>query len=186
MKNKIRKSIIAAMLFIGLFSIPVSASPMKGPLFMGTVTKAEKCNDSKNIKLTVEGYMKACDVYKGQIIVIVNDSTKVTSSCDKKDSKEDIKCEVGDYVCIALDKKITKSIPPQAAAKRIQVTKAKERAEKETSVNDVYNEEEKAESEEDKESKDEKTFGEDIKSNPKEDSKEEIKKEVKEESKEEK
>lgn len=157
MKNIFKKSIVAAILFVGLFSIPASAHPRKGPIFMGTIKKIEECKDSKDIKLLVDGYMNACDVYKGEIIIKVNEKTKLHGSCNKKDCKEEIKLEVGDHISAILDQKITKSIPPQASAKKIKVTSKKDRAEKETSVNDVYSEEDK------KEDKKEKTTSEDIK-----------------------
>ena len=175
MKNIFKKSIVAAMLFVGLFSIPASAHPRKGPIFMGTIKKVEECKDSKDIKLLVEGYMNACDVYKGEIIIKVNEKTKLHGSCNKKDCKEEIKLEVGDHISAILDQKITKSIPPQASAKKIKVTSKKERAEKETSVNDVYSEEEKKE--------DKKTASEDVKEEKKEEkaTSEDVKEEKKEE-----
>ncbi|WP_338627390.1 hypothetical protein QJR52_04460 [Clostridium baratii] len=174
MKNIFKKSIVAAMLFVGLFSIPASAHPRKGPIFMGTIKKVEECKDSKDIKLLVDGYMNACDVYKGEIIIKVNEKTKLHGSCNKKDCKEEIKLEAGDHICAILDQKITKSIPPQASAKKIKVTSKKERAEKETSVNDVYSEEEK---------KEDKATSEDVKEEKKEDkaTSEDVKEDKKEE-----
>ncbi|BFK81794.1 hypothetical protein I3900191A7_19390 [Clostridium baratii] len=176
MKNIFKKSIVAAMLFVGLFSIPASAHPRKGPIFMGTIKKVEECKDSKDIKLLVEGYMNACDVYKGEIIIKVNEKTKLHGSCNKKDCKEEIKLEVGDHISAILDDKITKSIPPQASAKKIKVTSKKERAEKETSVNDVYSEEEKKQ-------EDKKTASEDVKEDKKEEkaTSEDVKEDKKEE-----
>ena len=161
MKNIFKKSIVAAILFVGLFSIPASAHPRKGPMFMGTIKKVEECKDSKDIKLLVDGYMNACDVYKGEIIIKVNEKTKLHGSCNKKDCKEEIKLEAGDHICAILDDKITKSIPPQASAKKIKVTSKKARAEKETSVNDVYSEEEKKQ-------EDKKTASEDVNEDKKE------------------
>lgn len=176
MKNIFKKSIVAAILFVGLFSIPASAHPRKGPIFMGTIKKVEECKDSKDIKLLVDGYMNACDVYKGEIIIKVNEKTKLHGSCNKKDCKEEIKLEVGDHICAILDDKITKSIPPQASAKKIKVTSKKARAEKETSVNDVYSEEEKKQ-------EDKKTASEDVKEDKKEEkaTSEDVKEEKKEE-----
>ncbi|MDU1053792.1 hypothetical protein [Clostridium baratii] len=176
MKNIFKKSIVAAILFVGLFSIPASAHPRKGPTFMGTIKKVEECKDSKDIKLLVDGYMNACDVYKGEIIIKVNEKTKLHGSCNKKDCKEEIKLEAGDHICAILDDKITKSIPPQASAKKIKVTSKKARAEKETSVNDVYSEEEKKQ-------EDKKTASEDVKEDKKEEkaTSEDVKEEKKEE-----
>ena len=176
MKNIFKKSIVAAILFVGLFSIPASAHPRKGPMFMGTIKKVEECKDSKDIKLLVDGYMNACDVYKGEIIIKVNEKTKLHGSCNKKDCKEEIKLEAGDHICAILDDKITKSSPPQASAKKIKVTSKKARAEKETSVNDVYSEEEKKQ-------EDKKTASEDVKEDKKEEkaTSEDVKEEKKEE-----
>ena len=173
MKNIFKKSIVAAMLFVGLFSIPASAHPRKGPIFMGTIKKVEECKDSKDIKLLVDGYMNACDVYKGEIIIKVNEKTKLHGSCNKKDCKEEIKLEAGDHICAILDQKITKSIPPQASAKKIKVTSKKARAEKETSGHDVYSEEKK---------EDKKTSSEDVKEDKKEEkaTSEDVKEEKKE------
>lgn len=133
MKKFFEKIILSAVLFVGIFSFSASATEFKKPILIGEITSVEKCNDSKDVKIVVNGYMKACGVCKGKIVVVVDKNTKMNKECKEK---EKIKFEVGDYVSIELDKKITKSIPPQGYAKKIEISKKKERAEKETSVND--------------------------------------------------
>ncbi|MGG7077878.1 hypothetical protein [Clostridium sardiniense] len=165
MKKQFKRTILAAIFFLGLFGVSASANPLKDPLLMGEIKKVEKCNDSGNIRVIVDGYMKGCETYKDQVLIIIDKNTKMHEGC-KKECKEEVKCEVGDYVSVVLDKKITKSIPPQAYAKRVQVTKKKSKSEKQTSV--LYDssrvDEEKNEFEkEDKEIKDKKTFKEDDK-----------------------
>lgn len=159
MKKQFKITIFTALLLVGLFSVSASANPLKSPLLMGEIKKVEKCSDSDNIKLTVDGYMKGCETYKDQVLVIVDKNTKMHEGC-KKECKEEIKFEVGDYVSVILDKKITKSIPPQAYAKRIQVTQKNNKSEKETSINDtsIIDEEKNAMEEEEKEIKGKETF----------------------------
>ena len=99
----------------------------RGNMFMGEVLDVQK--DGKNTKLLVEGYLKNCDVYKEQLLVIVSENTKIVNQCneDKKDEKDNKKNPVefikGDKVFMVLDKAMTKSVPPQVNALRIKVTK---------------------------------------------------------------
>lgn len=162
MKRQFKMGIFVALFIMGLFMIPssqASANPLKNPIFIGEVTKVEKCSDSPKAKLTVDGYMKGCGINKGEMIILVDGKTKVYSECKKNNKEEKIAFEVGDYICVALSNKITKSIPPQGVAKAIQITNVKERAEKETSVSDTV--EEKDENKESpKALDDEKTFDE--------------------------
>ncbi len=184
MKKQLKITILTALLLVGLFSVSVSANPLKNPLLMGEIKKVEKCSDSDNIKLTVDGYMKGCETYKDKVLVIVDKNTKIHEGC-KKECKEEIKFNVGDYVSVVLDKKITKSIPPQAYSKRIQVTQKKHKSDKETSVNDTsvideeknaIEDEENAMEEEEKELRDEETFEDNKEIERKDDEKPEIKK----------
>lgn len=133
MKKFFEKVIITAVLFVGIFSFSASATEFKNPILIGKITSVEKCNNSKEVKVIVDGYMKECGIYKDKIVVRVDKNTKFNKNCNKKG---EMNFEVGDYVLVELDKKITKSIPPQGYAKKIEISKKKEIAEKETSVND--------------------------------------------------
>ncbi|WP_024615789.1 hypothetical protein [Clostridium sp. Ade.TY] len=142
MKKQFKKSIAFAVLFLSLFSISASANPLKKLILMGEVKKVEECKDTKSVKVLVDGYLKGCNIYKGEIILIINKDTKVYTECNNGKKCESIKCEVGDYISASLDEKMTKSNPPQVNAKRIHISKVKDRAEKETSVADNLNEKE--------------------------------------------
>lgn len=129
----LKRSLSMLLLFMGLFAIPVSANPLKYPVLVGEVVDVQDCNNKNGeMKVLVSGYLNGCEVYKGEVCVLVDKDTKITMGCEKeKDDCKDIKCKKGDFVSIALDKKMTKSNPPQSKAKRIKITRVeKEKNEK--------------------------------------------------------
>lgn len=146
MKLKLKRIIVGMMICIMGFSIPTFANTEKemgkpkGPIFMGKVIAVDEKDKDNNIKIRVKGYIKGCEVYEEELLVIISEDTKIIASncneskgCEKSKSEEDKKkCEnidinvgVGDNVFICLSEIMTKSIPPQVVAKKIQVTKIK-------------------------------------------------------------
>ena len=147
MKLKLKRTLVVAMLCIIGFTTPVFAQletvktgKTKGPIFMGKVLEVDEKDKDSNTRIRVKGYIKGCEVYEEEIFAIISKDTKIiTNSCneekkveDKKSEEDGKKCEtgdinivVGDFVFICLDDAMTKSIPPQVVAKRIQVTKVK-------------------------------------------------------------
>ncbi|WP_194190699.1 hypothetical protein [Clostridium chrysemydis] len=155
----LKRSLGMLLLFMGLLTIPVSANPLKEPILVGEVMKVQESRDGQ-MKVLVCGYLNGCDIYKGEVCVLVNKDTKISMGCEKGEEKcKDIKIKQGDLVSVALDKKMTKSIPPQANAKRVKITRCdkvkKEEMgkDKKTSADEVK--EEKAEKSEEKTSADE-------------------------------
>lgn len=144
MNKQIKKSFIALLLFLGVFGVTAFANPLKHAGFMGEVVKVQKCENTKEMKLLVCGYLKGCEITKTQMVVICNKDTEIKDSCNKK--VKDLEVKEGDTVCIELDSKMTKSIPPQATAKKIYVSKSEgkcKREEKVESNNSTKVEEEK-------------------------------------------
>ena len=152
MKLKLKRTLVVAMLCIIGFTTPVFAQletvktgKTKGPIFMGKVLEVDEKDKDSNTRIRVKGYIKGCEVYEEEIFAIISKDTKIiTNSCNgekkiedkkaeaKKSEENGKKCEtgdvniaVGDFVFICLDDVMTKSIPPQVVAKRIQVTKVK-------------------------------------------------------------
>jgi len=137
MELKLKRMIVGVMVCIMGVSMPVvaKAEKIKGNKFMGKVLEVEKSEKDNTIRIKVKGYLKSCDVYEEELIAIISSDTKImTNTCneEKEDEKNKNKCDIkvvniekGDTVFICLDKAMTKSIPPQANAKRIQITKVK-------------------------------------------------------------
>ncbi|MGL5646528.1 MAG: hypothetical protein ACRDDY_01655 [Clostridium sp.] len=132
MNKKIKKSFIALLLFLGVFGVTAFANPLKHAGFMGEVVKVQKCENTKEMKLLVCGYLKGCEITKTQMVVICNKDTEVKDSCNKKG--KDLEIKEGDTVCIELDSKMTKSIPPQATAKKIYVSKSEGKCKREEKI----------------------------------------------------
>ena len=139
MKLKLTRTLIAVMICIMGFSIPIFAQTekvkAKGPIFMGKVLGVEEKDKFNNIRIRVKGYIKGCEVYEEEIFVIISNDTKViANNCNEekksdeeknKDSSTNLNIEVGDIVFICLSDVMTSSIPPQSSARKIQVTKIK-------------------------------------------------------------
>lgn len=125
MRNKKFIVFLVAMMML-LANVIVEAKPMKhmkSPIFMGEILEVEKDKDGKSVKLTVEGYIKNCEVYKEKLIVTVNPETKLVKGCEGE--VKTIEFNKGDNVFIVLNEAMTKSIPPQVNAKMIKVTAKK-------------------------------------------------------------
>lgn len=137
---RLKRVIALAIICIMGFTIPTFAESkpekVRDPIFMGKVLEVDKNDKDSNVKIRVKGYIKSCDVYEEELIVLINNETKImTGDCNKEKADETNKKEVvltdlvvkkGDTIFIKLNNAMTKSIPPQVNAKKIKVTSLKE------------------------------------------------------------
>lgn len=121
---KFKRSLIVTLLFLLSVSIPAFASNKeKTPIFMGKVLEVEKNDKDNNVRVKAKGYIKGCSIYEEELILIITKDTELLRyKCDKEKNVENEVC-VGDYIFAKLDKAMTKSIPPQVVAKKIQISK---------------------------------------------------------------
>ncbi|MEW8955993.1 hypothetical protein [Clostridium sp.] len=118
---KLKRVIIFLVILLTFSSTTAFASQPKPSILMGEILEVQKDDKEDVTRLLVEGYIKSCDVYKEKVLVIVNKDTKIIKGCDEKKEKPDF--AKGDKVFVVLSAAMTKSIPPQASAKKIQVSK---------------------------------------------------------------
>lgn len=122
---KFKKILILTMLLIMVVAIPSFARPHKErlPIFMGKVLEVTKDEKNESVRVKVKGYIKGCSVYEEELILIItNDTEYIPDKCEEEAKVENDVC-VGDYIFAKLDKAMTKSIPPQVVARKIQITK---------------------------------------------------------------
>lgn len=130
MKHK--KILVLTLLFLLICSCNVFASKRPEPnvIFMGEVEEVQK-NDNNTLNIKVKGYLKGFTVKSQELIAIVDNETLIIPNELPKSGEEiDIKrvepkvfkVEKGDIVFIVLSEAMTKSNPPQASAKAIQIT----------------------------------------------------------------
>lgn len=130
MKNK--RILVLTLLFLLICSCNVFASKRPEPnvIFMGEVEEVQKSdNDTLNIK--VKGYLKGFTVKSQELIAVVDSETLIIPNELPKEGEEiaikkvepkTFKVEKGDIVFLVLSEAMTKSNPPQASAKAIQIT----------------------------------------------------------------
>ena len=133
MKNK--RIIALALLFLLVFSSNVFADrrkPEPNAIFMGTVEEVQRNEDNNTINVKVKGYLKGLVVQSQELIAIVSDETLIIpNECPKEGEEPDIKkvnpkefkIQKGDTVFFVLSEAMTKSTPPQAAERAIQLAK---------------------------------------------------------------
>ena len=133
MKNK--RIIALALLFLLVFSSNVFAErrkPESNAIFMGIVEEVQRNEDNNTINVKVKGYLKGLVVQNQELIAIISDETLIIpNECPKEGEEPDIKkvnpkefkIEKGDTVFFVLSESMTKSTPPQAAARAIQLAK---------------------------------------------------------------
>lgn len=121
---KLKKTLVITLLFILSLSIPTFASNKeKSPIFMGKVLEVTKDEKDNSVRVKGKGYIKGCSVYEEELILIVTKDTEIIGSkCGNEEKYENEVC-VGDLIFAKLDKAMTKSIPPQVVAKKIQISK---------------------------------------------------------------
>ena len=130
MKHK--KILVLTLLFLLICSCNVFASKRPEPnvIFMGEVEEVQK-NDNDTLNIKVKGYLKGFTVKNQELIAVVDNETLIIPNELPKEGEEiDIKkvepktfkVEKGDVVFLVLSEAMTKSNPPQASAKAIQIT----------------------------------------------------------------
>lgn len=121
---KFKRTLVITLLCILSLSIPTFASNKeKSPIFMGKVLEVTKDDKDNSVRVKAKGYVKGCSVYEEELILIVTKDTEIIGSkCGNEDKYEKEVC-VGDLIFAKLDKAMTKSIPPQVVAKKIQISK---------------------------------------------------------------
>ncbi|MBM6860156.1 hypothetical protein H9X78_06560 [Clostridium saudiense] len=121
---KFKRTLVITLLCILSLSIPTFASNKeKSPIFMGKVLEVTKDDKDNSVRVKAKGYVKGCSVYEEELILIVTKDTEIIGSkCGNEEKYEKEVC-VGDLIFAKLDKAMTKSIPPQVVAKKIQISK---------------------------------------------------------------
>lgn len=121
---KFKRILVSALLCILSLSIPTFASNKeKSPIFMGKVLEVTKDDKNNSVKVKAKGYIKGCSVYEEEVILIITKDTEIIGAkCGNEEKYEEDVC-VGDLIFVKLDKAMTKSIPPQVVAKKIQISK---------------------------------------------------------------
>lgn len=121
---KFKRILVSALLCILSLSIPTFASNKeKSPIFMGKVLEVTKDDKNNSVKVKAKGYIKGCSVYEEEVILIITKDTEIIGAkCGNEEKYEEEVC-VGDLIFVKLDKAMTKSIPPQVVAKKIQISK---------------------------------------------------------------
>lgn len=118
---KIKRLMLITVLLVTMVGMLAYGRTPENPIFIGEVVSVDKSEDGKTIKVTVDGFIKTNDVYKEKIIAIVTDETDIEECSGKKLKKEEIM--KGNGVLIVLSAEMTKSIPPQSSAIKVQVCK---------------------------------------------------------------
>ena len=133
MKNK--RIIAIGLIFLLIFSTKSFAEenkPESNAIFMGIVEEVQKNTGENTINIKVKGYLKGLVVQNQELIAIVSDETLIIpNECPKEGEEPDIKkvnpkefkIQKGDTVFFVLSEAMTKSTPPQAAARAIQLAK---------------------------------------------------------------
>lgn len=131
MKHK--RVVVLTLLFLLVCSFNVFASKRPEPnlIFMGEVEEVQRNEDDNTLNIKVEGYIKGITIKSQELIAVVDSETLIfPNECPKEGGEIDIKkvdpksfkVEKGDVIFLVLSEAMTKSNPPQASAKAIQVT----------------------------------------------------------------
>lgn len=130
---KQKKIVILTILIMLLFSIKVFATEnnTNPAIFMGEIVNIEQSENNDTIRVTINGYIKGCEIYKEHIIGIITNDTYIipsTYNCNENElnltkvNVGDFKIKKGNTVFCILDEAMTKSIPPQVRIKAIQIS----------------------------------------------------------------
>lgn len=130
---KLKRVLSLLLLFLLIFSFSVFASEKPAPntIFMGEVQEVQKNDKGNTLNVKVKGYIKGCQVYKEEVVAILSEETLVIPNDCPKEGEEieikkvnpnDFRVNKGDVVLLILSEAMTKSIPPQASAKAIQIS----------------------------------------------------------------
>ena len=130
---KYKRILVLTLLFLLICSCNVFAGkrPEPNAIFMGEVEKVQRNENDDTLNIKVKGYIKGLTIKNQELIAAVDNETLIIpNECPKEGEEIDIKkvdpkvfkVEKGDVVFFVLSEAMTKSNPPQASAKAIQVT----------------------------------------------------------------
>ena len=130
---KYKRILVLTLLFLLICSCNVFAGkrPEPNAIFMGEVEEVQRNEDNNTLNIKVKGYIKGLTIKNQELIAAVDNETLIIpNECPKEGEEIDIKkvdpkvfkVEKGDVVFFVLSEAMTKSNPPQASAKAIQVT----------------------------------------------------------------
>ena len=130
---KYKRILVLTLLFLLICSCNVFAGkrPEPNAIFMGEVEEVQRNENDDTLNIKVKGYIKGLTIKNQELIAAVDNETLIIpNECPKEGEEIDIKkvdpkvfkVEKGDVVFFVLSEAITKSNPPQASAKAIQVT----------------------------------------------------------------
>lgn len=121
---KFKRILVVTLLLLISLSMPTFASNKeKSSIFMGKVLEVTKDDRDNSVRVRAKGYVKGCSVYEEELILIVTKDTEIIGTkCGNEEKVENEVC-VGDLIFAKLSKAMTKSIPPQVVAKKIQISK---------------------------------------------------------------
>ena len=130
---KYKRILVLTLLFLLICSCNVFAGkrPEPNAIFMGEVEEVQRNEDDNTLNIKVEGYIKGITIKSQELIAVVDSETLIfPNECPKEGEEIDIKkvdpksfkVEKGDVIFLVLSEAMTKSNPPQASAKAIQVT----------------------------------------------------------------
>ena len=118
-----RVLVITLVLILSLSFSTFASNKEKSPIFMGKDSEVIKDEKENSVRVKAKGYIKGCSVYEEELILIVTEETEILGNeCGNQEKVEKEVC-VGDLIFAKLDKAMTKSIPPQVVAKKIQISK---------------------------------------------------------------
>ena len=127
-----KKIISITLLILLTFTTLAFAQEKKsrGPIFMGEVQGVDIDEVNNIMRITAKGYIKNCVIYKEEIIAIVSQDTLIIPDKCPMDMNQEYKkvnpveftINKGDSIYLVLSEAMTMSIPPQVAARAIQVT----------------------------------------------------------------
>ena len=130
---KYKRILVLTLLFLLICSCNVFAGkrPEPNAIFMGEVEEVQRNENDDTLNIKVKGYIKGLTIKNHELIAAVDNETLIIpNECPKEGEEIDIKkvdpkvfkVEKGDVVFFVLSEAMTKSNPPQASAKAIQVT----------------------------------------------------------------
>ena len=130
---KYKRILVLTLLFLLICSCNVFAGkrPEPNAIFMGEVEEVQRNENDDTLNIKVKGYIKGLTIKNQELIAAVDNETLIIpNGCPKEGEEIDIKkvdpkvfkVEKGDVVFFVLSEAMTKSNPPQASAKAIQVT----------------------------------------------------------------
>ena len=131
MKHKRVLILTLLLLLICSYNVFASKRPEPNVIFMGEVEEIQRNENDNTLNIKVKGYIKGLTVKSEELIAVIDNETLILPNEYPKEGEEidikkvnpkEFKVEKGDVIFLVLSEAMTKSNPPQASAKAIQVT----------------------------------------------------------------